>query len=289
MKRTITLLVSLLVLTALLLSGCQQQGQAIPSDPVEAVKLIIDKQKDIKTQHTALDLKLALKVDGLPSDDPSAAFLKNFKASAQLEGDQDNATSDFSLKGTADLGVLTAFLSQGAEKLEFELVKVGETLYSRLADQDWNETPMSATGSGGAAPAADVAKLTEQMRDLLKKAAKAERLGDEQVSGVDTYHFKVTLDAIELISGFAAIAEETGGEAIPADQLDQVNGLLKDTDMILEMWVGKADLYIRKTAFQMTLDLKNIPDAPGVTMFLDLGLTVTNSKLNEPVTIAKPK
>jgi hypothetical protein len=39
----------------------------------------------------------------------------------------------------------------------------------------------------------------------------------------------------------------------------------------------------------MTLDLKNIPDAPGVTMFLDLGLTVTNSKLNEPVTIAKPK
>ena len=285
MKRHITLLLAALLIAATLLSACQQQGQPIPSDPVEAVKLILDKQKDIKSQHTDLTADLTLKLEGLPSDDSTAAIFKNFKANLTAGGDADNAKQDFSLKGTADLGVLTSFLSQGADQLEFEAIKVGDTMYSRLAEQEWSETPIETTSGDNAAPA-DLAKVQSQINDILKKVAKAERLGDEAIDGVDSYHFKVALDPVEMINEVAKL--RLGGDVDQA-QVDQARELLKDSQFNLEMWVGKADLFIRQEKFNVTVNLKNIPDAPAdATVFMQLNVTVKASKLNQPVTISKP-
>lgn len=288
MKRSTSIVLAGLLVAALLLSACQQQGQPIPADPVEAVRTIIDKQKDVKTEHTDITLDLVLKIEGLAEGDPSAAILKNFKANVTVGGDVDSTAQDFSLKGTADLGVLTAFLSDGADKLEFEAVKVGETMYTRLAGKDWAETPMkAATGAG--APAADVAQATEQLNQLLKKTAKAERLGDEAIDGADSYHFKVTLDAVELISEISKLAKDSGSTVDQA-QLDQANQLLKDTVITVEMWVGKADLLVRQQKVHLGLNLKNIPDAPPeATVNADFNLTLKASKINQPVTISKPK
>lgn len=291
MKRYTFALTAALLIAAVLMAGCQQQGQPIAQDPVQAVKDIVEKQKEIKTQHTDLALDLKLKVEGLSSSDPStaqaAALFKNFKANATAAGDVDNTKSDFSLKGTADLGVFTAFLlPEGAEKLEFEAIKVGDTMYSRLAGQEWNESPVNtSTSESGASPA----DLNKQLNDLLKKVAKAERLNDETIDGVDTYHFKVTLDTVELIAEISKLAQQSGGEVDQA-QLDQASKLLKDSELTLEMWVGKADLYIRQQILHLALNLKNIPDAPAeATVNADLNLTIKNSKLNQPVTISKPK
>ncbi|HJW83550.1 MAG TPA: hypothetical protein VJ754_04530 [Anaerolineae bacterium] len=291
MKRHTSALIAALLIAAALMAGCQQPGQSIASDPVQAVKDIVEKQAEIKTQHVDLTLDLKLKIEGLSSSDPStaqtAALFRDFKASASAAGDVDNAKSDFSLKGTADLGMFTAFLlPEGVEKLEFELVKVGETMYSRLVGQEWNESPVETSTSGSGASPADVNK---QLRDLLKKVAKAERLGDETIDGVGAYHFKVTLDAVELIAEAAKLAQQSGGE-VDQTQLAQASDLLKNSDLTLEMWVGKADLYIRQQILHLGLNLKNIPDAPPeATVNADINLTVKNSKLNEAVTISKPK
>lgn len=289
MKRHIPALIAALLIAAALMAGCQQPGQPIAADPVQAVKDIVEKQAEIKTQHIDLALDLTLKAQGFSSSDPStaqtAALFRDFKANASAAGDVDNAKSDFSLKGTADLGMFTAFLlPEGAENLEFELVKVGETMYSRLVGQEWNESPVDTSGSG-----TSPADVNKQLRDLLKKVAKAERLGDETIDGVGTYHFKVTLDTVELIAEVSKLAQESGSEVDQA-QLDQARELLKDSVLTLEMWVGKADLYIRQQILHLGLDLKNIPDAPSeATVNADINLTVKNSKLNEAVTISKPK
>ena len=292
MKKRSLVVLSHLVLVALLLAGCQQQGQALPSDPVAAVKLIVDKQKEVKTQHSALELDLVLKVDGLPSNDPTAALLQNFKANAKIEGDFDNAASDFSLQGEADLGILTAFLAGGADTIQFEAVKLGDKVYTRLADQEWSESSAdlsSATGDETQAPACASDMLAGQLNELLKKVATAEKLDDVAIDGVDSYHFRVSLDAVELINAISALAAECGGEAIPAADLEQAGELLKDTELTLEMWVGKSDLFVRQQKFHLGLNLRDIPDAPAeMVVNADLDVTTKASKINEPVTITDP-
>jgi hypothetical protein len=287
MKLRLFHLMTALMIVSLILAGCQQQGQAIPSDPVEAVKLIADKQKEIKSQHFDLTLDLNLKIDGLGDDDPTAAFLKDFDASVEAQGDVDTASENFQLTGSADLGVLTAFLAQGEDKLAFELIKVGNTMYTRGAGQEeWSESDVaSATGSEEAANISP-----EQLTELLKKVARAERLGDESIDGVDTFHFKLNLDPEELINEIVKMAEASGAEAADPEQVEQAKQLLKDAVIDVELWVGKADLLIRQQKFHFVVDLKEIPDAPPeATVHADLGLTFKSSKINEPVNITAPK
>ena len=279
-RRSSTLWTGLLMLT-LILAGCQQPGPAIPSDPVEAVKLIADKQKDVTSQHLDMTLDFTLNAEGLPADDPTAFFLSDFKASATLAGDLDNAKQDFQMKGSADLGPLTSFLAPGEDKVEFELTKAGDTMYSRLAGQDWSESPVTTPAGGEAAP--DLSQLNE----LLKKVSRAERLGDEAVDGVDAYHFKVTFDPVELLSELARLAGDTAG--VDEAQLSQVSDLVKDAEISLDLWVGKADLFIRQQEFHFKIDAKNIPDAPpDLRLLAELNLKMKTSKLNQPVSISAP-
>ncbi len=287
MKRHLSTLWTGLLMLTLILAGCQQPGPAIPADPVEAVKLIADKQKDITSQHLDLTLDLALNAEGLPEDDPTAFFLQNFKANATLAGDLDNAKQDFQLTGSADLGPLTSFLAPGEDQVKFELIKAGDTMYSRLADQEWSESPVEAAAGGGAEAGSAAAADLNQLNELLKKVAQAERLGDEGVDGVDSYHFKVTFDPVELLREVAQLAGRTAG--IDEAQLDQASDLLKDAEISLDLWVGKADLLIRQQRFHFKIDLKNIPDAPpDLTLLAELNLLMKTSKINQVVTISAP-
>jgi len=281
MKRHLTRLLAGLLILTLTLAGCQQQGPAIPSDPVEAVKLIADKQKDITSQHLDVTLDFTLMADGLPQDDPSAFLLKNFKANVTAAGDFDNAKRDFQFNGSADLGALTALLAQGEDKIEFEVRKVGDTMHTRAAGQDWSETPIDTASNADAQ--ADLAQLSA----LLKKVARAERLADEGIDGTDSYHFKVTMDPVELLAEFAKLAGDSAN--IDPAQLDQARDLLKDAEVILDMWVGKSDLLIRQQLIHFKVDLKNIPDSPpDLTVLAELNLLMKTSKINQPVTITAP-
>jgi len=284
MKRRVSTPGALVLIAMLAVAGCQSQGQAIPNDPVEAVKLIADKQTEIKSQHLDLTLDLTLEISGLASDDPINFVLSDFKANVTAAGDVDNVSENLKLSGKADLGFLTSFLAPGGDELTFDLVKVGDTMHARVGEEDWTESKIDTSTSSANDNAAS---LTDFSR-LLKKVAKAERLSDESIDGVDTYHFKVTLDPVDLISELA----EIGGSAaeISPQDLAQAQDLLKDTVIDFEMWIGKSDLYIRQQKIHLKLDLKNLPDSPPEAAILaELNITTKNSKINEPVTITAPK
>lgn len=290
MKTRLTLLI--LVLLSLVLAACQQAGSPVPADPVEAVKLIADKQKDIKTQHLDLTLDLGLKIAGVNTEDASSqqalALFKNFKGNLTANGDIDTTKNDFGLKGAVDLGPLTAFLAQGADKLEFEIIKIGDKMYTKAAGQDWNETDVTASTT-----VSDTSKpqfSAQQITDLLKKTAKAEKLADEKIDNVDSFHYKVTLNTIDLLTEIQKLAQSTGeAQAVDPKQMEEAQKVLKDSTVEVELWVGKADLYIRQQNIHFTLNVKDIPDQPDATVNVDLTVNTKTTKINEPITLAAPK
>jgi len=58
------LMLAVLLLLTLLVAACQPQGMPVPQDPLEAVKTIAEKQKEVKSQHIDLSMALNLKLDG---------------------------------------------------------------------------------------------------------------------------------------------------------------------------------------------------------------------------------
>lgn len=288
----IRLMLAVLLLLTLFVAACQPQGAAVPQDPLEAVKAISEKQKEIKTQHIDLTLALSLKLDGLTGDQAQAAALfKNFKANANISGDVDSAKEDVALKGDLDLGALTAFIAQGEDKLTFEMVKVGEKIYAKTNVGDkagqWNEqdAPKATTENTDKNPL-----NPEMLSNLLKQSSKAEKLADEKVGDVDTYHYKVTLNPEALIDSIAQLAKSSGsGGTVDEAQLAEAKKYLKDAVLEVEMWAGKQDLLVRKTTVHFNLNLKDVPDMQGATALIDLQVTDTATKINEPVTITAPK
>jgi len=286
------LLLAVLLLLALFVTACQPQGMPVPQDPLEAVKTIADKQSEVKTQHIDLNLALGLKLDGLTGDQAQAAALfKNFKANANISGDVDGAKNDFALKGDLDLGPLTAFVAQGEDKLTFEAVKVGEKIYSKTNAGDtagkWNEqdAPKATTDTASK----DNPLNPEMVMSLLKQASKAEKLADEKIGDVDTYHYKVTLNPETLIDSIANLAKSTGsGGDIDEAQMAEAKKFLKDAVLEVELWAGKQDLLLRQTKVHFNLNLKDLPDMPGATALIDFALTNMSTNINQPVTIAPP-
>jgi hypothetical protein len=276
------------------MAACQPQGAPVPQDPLEAVKSIADKQAEVKSQHMKMDMTLNLKLDGLTGEQAQmAALFKNFKANLALEGDMDTAKQDFNLSGSLDLGALTALVTQGEDKLLFDVIKTGDTMYTKVnvGDQanEWQEqTGVQAFGTD--AGSKDNPLNPEMVMSLLKQSSKAEKLADEQIDGVDTYHYKVTLNPETLIDSIAGLAATAGASAdVDTAQLDEAKKLLKDSTMEVELWAGKQDLLIRQTRVHFNLNLKDLPDMAGATALIDFVFTNTASKLNQPVTITAPK
>jgi hypothetical protein len=290
MKTRLTLAV--LLLFALFVTACQPQGAPVPQDPLEAVKAIAEKQKEVKSQHIDMNMALSLKVDGLTGDAAqAAAFFKNFKANLNINGDVDNAKEDVALKGELDLGPLTTLVTQGEEKLLFEVVNAGDKTYTKANVGDtageWQEQDMPLPTD---TESKDNPLSPEMITDLLKQSSKAEKLADEKIGDVDTYHYKVTLNPETLIDSLAKLAQSTGSSAaVDETQLAEAKKFLKDSTLDVELWAGKQDLLVRQTKVHFNLNLKDLPDMPEATALIDFLLTNTATKINEPVTITAPK
>jgi hypothetical protein len=290
MKTRLTLVVLMLVM--LVLAACQPQGAPVPQDPMEAIKAISEKQKEVKSQHMDMTLGLQLKLDGLSGDAAQgAAMFKNFKGSVNLSGDVDSAKEDFALKGDVDLGPLTALLSGGEDKITFEAKKIGEKMYTKANVGDtantWNETdaPKASAGKDDKNPL-----KPEMVMGLLKQASKAEKLADEKIGDTDTYHYKVTMDPAALLDQISSLAALSGNSSeIDQAQMDQAKQILKGSTLDVELWAGKSDLLLRQVKVHFNMNMKDIPDQPGASALIDLTLQDTMSNINQPVTITAPK
>lgn len=298
--KTRNLLLIGLLLVSMVLTACQQKPGNVPADPLAAIKIIADKQKEVTSEHLDLSMVLSIKAEGFKSDpsNPSAGMItglmKNFKATVALNGDVDIAKNDFNLTGSADIGALTALVAQGADKITFDLIKIGDKMYTRASvagDNSWQESSAAPASNSGSASGGNPQAMA-QLNEILRKAAKAEQLANESIGGVNTYHYKVTLDAIALIDQIVALAQANASPtSTPPDpaQIQQAKDTLKDSVIELELWVGAEDLYIRQESLHFNMNLKTIPDNPGATALIDFVLKATFTNVNKPVTIVAPQ
>jgi hypothetical protein len=280
MKRNTSLLLAGVLILAVFLSACnQEQAVPIPNDPVEAFKLIADKQQSVTSGHVDINLTAKIKAQG---DDPSMALFKDLDIKGDATGDYDSKASNVQLSGSLDLGALTGLVSNGKDKITFDLRKVGDTLYTRALDQQWNESPAGnfslSTDNQNKTDATNPAALMSAFKEI----ATAERLGDEAIDGTNTYHLKISVDPTKLL-GLAALSSQAN-----SDQLKAAQDLLKDSKFELELWAGKADLLARQEKLHIVLDIKQIPNQPNASLFADMTLTLKLGKINQPVTISKP-
>jgi hypothetical protein len=281
------LLLSVFAIAALLLAACQQPGTPIPDDPVEALLLISDKQAEVKSAHLDATLNATINVEG---DDPSIALFKDLDISAEATGDVDTA-GQMQLAGNLDLGPFTAFLSNGADKIDFEMRLVDGKFYIKGLGQDWTEQALD--GNFNFDSSAENPLNPAAMRKLFEQAANVERLGNEGIDGADTYHFKVTLDADALLDMVAATPDAN----MSAEDLAQAKQLLSNSQFEIEMWAGSQDLYIRQERIRLLLDLSDFSalaaqtggEAPQIDSFkLDFTLLFKLSNQNQPVNISAP-
>jgi hypothetical protein len=289
MRKTLSSLV-MLILLALLPTACRQQGMPLPEDPVQAVSTIVDKQQAVKTQQVEINTDVAIKLQGINADSLQAQqilpALRNFKGNVKLTGAVDNTEGNAQLQGELNLGVMTPLIANGEDVLKFDLRKVGSKVYLKSAvNEDWIVQDLS---TDKAAPQPNVLPF-EQITQLLKQSGKAEKLGDETIDGVDAYHYRVTLDPVALFKAVSGMAESAGSATLDAQQLDQIQTLLKQATVEAEIWAGKDDLLLRQMKIHFLLDAKEIPNQPGASALIDLTATDKASQLNEPVNITAPQ
>ncbi|MBI4300102.1 MAG: LppX_LprAFG lipoprotein [Chloroflexi bacterium] len=136
--------------------------------------------------------------------------------------------------------------------LDIELVSVGGNAYLRNPlTQQWQALPAGASPLEGADPF-KVATVMREAKDLV-------RLGDEAISGNDTYHL--------------------GGSLAPPAVASVIGTVLQGEVIKGEVWIDKKEYLVRK----LRLDFrKSAADAQGIISVLNL------SDFDQPVTIEAP-
>jgi len=115
------------------------------------------------------------------------------------------------------------------------------------------------------------------------------QLGDEAISGQNTYHYLLTISKDKLKDLFAkitALQSSNGAESNPL--ITGMMGVFADTigDIDLEMWIGKKDSMLYQVKFDKSIELSKV--YPGLSV-IKIKATTINSDFNKPVTVVAPE
>ncbi len=164
---------------------------------------------------------------------------------------------------------------------------------------------ISATVSSKLSPEENLAKL-EKVRDIVLKHAMAllgqiQKLSDEEIDGVQTMHFDVPLNKLELPSLIHEIGDATGATSTEAMK-KQEDLILSSIDFkTMQVWIGKDDSLIHRTfvAWSATIpkpsllqnpkDSQPIPANIDVEIPMNFSITTNLSPLSGSPLITAPE
>jgi hypothetical protein len=111
-----------------------------------------------------------------------------------------------------------------------------------------------------------------------------ENEGDEDVEGTDTIHIHGDADVAAILEDIQSASEKTGGEAIDADELTEVEDAVDEAS--IDVYSGKDDRILRKLDLNLAL---TPPEDSGATVDnVDIEFSVTLSDVNADQTIDAP-
>jgi hypothetical protein len=222
MRGTFALLVAV-ALAAVGLAGCGSEEISEELSPQAAVAQAATKTAEVGSARVSFT--------GTMSGVPGGPF--TFEGEGEFSGQQGRMTFDMS-----DLGAATG----GAFGGEMEMVMDGLVIYIKFPPQvasqlpggkEWIRIDLKAAGEELGVDFEDLMQLqqtdpTQTLQYLRGASDDFERVGSEQVRGVETTHYRGTVDLRKAL------------ERIPADSreaFERVLELVGDTKMPFEVWI----------------------------------------------------
>lgn len=317
MKKFLVLLITAPVLTAaLLFSGCGKSAQE------EALNTAFEKSKNIKNARAEFEAEVSIKgLEGAGGELPLR--LRGSVDSEEVDG-KASARGNVRLEGLGDLsgsiresGQDLGVLSQAAGFIgtltAFDFVAAGDKTYLNLGgtwyevdESDLSMIGLGAMGGMGPATGGEDSEcfqkaLDDPERFSLGKMLKGEQaLEDESIDGVNTRHYRASLDVKHLLDEAQEVIKECGdAESAGAFEASRSNleKLLKKVDF--EFWVDSDD-HFRQVKVDAALDMATFGDvarafggpagaAPAGSLDVGITATVKMSRFGESFDIRKPE
>jgi len=247
----------------------------LPADPLAATKLIQTQAQALQSAHIVIDFGIQVKATPAASDDNTGLPIPDdIKIAA--EGDFVSHGPD----QMPDLHLTLRVQAQG-ESQTVEAIQVDGRQWVNT-DGKWEENKdfqqQSAAGGGGG----DVTTNPLAFLTGMESMGKVDRLPDESIDGVPTYHYRFTVDPQKLLS-----SEELSNAPVDSSMFAS---LFQDLTVQVEMWADQEHLWMRQE--RLLLHAKMAGPAgdgqPASSVELQLEGLIKLSHFNEPVTIKPP-
>jgi len=300
-RRYAIILMLVLVAVALIVGGCGNKASTSGgSSGAAAVDMsaqeIFDKtmvaSAEITSMTGTMDMTLNVDMGPSASADPSAAMFSQgpITVTGTIAGSQDPAQAE----GTLNLSLAGQAMQFGAKVIDKQMwVNYMGT---------WYETPPSTTKAlsdpqAQGATTDPLGALKKMGVDPSTWASEMTVVGVEQVAGVDTYHVKITVDSVKMITDLLklsqspevsnALGDQATNLAVPSPSASDVAAIEQMfKSATLDIWSQTDTFYLRKMAIAAEI-VPPADQAAGVDS-LTLSMGLTYDTINEPVTVEAP-
>ncbi len=244
----------------------------LPADPLAATKLIQTQAQALQSAHFVMDFGIQMKATPAASDNSSGMpFPDDIKVAAE---------GDFVGHGPnqmPDLHMTLRVQAQG-ESHTVEIVQVDGHQWAN-ADGKWEENKDFQQQSAGSV---DVTTNPLAFLTGMESMGNVDRLPDESIDGVPTYHYRFTADAQKLLS-----SEEFSNGPVDSSMFAS---LFQDLTLQAEMWADQEHLWMRQEKLLLHAKIAGPAEngQPASSVELQIDGLIKLSHFNEPVTIKPP-
>ncbi len=318
MKKVLWVILGAVAIMSLLAAGC---GSSSSEDPAERIDNAYKKAMDYKTVHENYEMTLTMDGDASAMGDEFAMLLP-LELTISGEGDFDNSDKSnpamqmtMAIEGMSDIidNAMAASGGSAADMMDagmfddlfgdMEIKLVDNVLYMKLMGE-WYESDTAELTSqaGGNVEEVDTACTQDAMQEKLVPSAMLsdiEEVGDEDVDGESTTHYKAKVDVGKITDVSTEIAKECNQEDAAAE-LETGGSQLSDMfeTLDVELWIDGDD-NVRKVKMDVDLDTGTLTGFEDVEMdayqsdamaslIITVSVTMTQSGFDEDVNIEAP-
>jgi hypothetical protein len=166
-------------------------------------------------------------------------------------------------------------MNENKDKTE-ELIVIGDRQYIKYADMSKNEITSTIAGFSSLLKPETTLRLLDTLTDI-------QTLPDENLNGVDSFHFKGRLDIEQQIAeekrSLQEARDRTGADHPTDEEIDRSLATMRNENTLIELWISQTDYLVRQLKMERRNANNNVATSIGTFKFYDF---------NQPIAIEPP-
>ncbi|GEM_PF-5828319 len=160
------------------------------------------------------------------------------------------------------------FLGQTVTYEQITLDGVAYVRYPLFSTWGYTDLDIASSSPGQSASPTDYLAYLEAVAGI-------EDLGDEEIAGVDCYHYLIDVDEPQVVDSMLELAADAGRDLDLSPEMDYaVRDLYGSADIRIEIWIGIEDKLPRRQIIDMQMGQAVDYAVHGVIDFSDFGMDV---------------